>query len=178
MVFLILMGIIVLGNGFKAPPKTLLANKRPIIDIVDDEGKVVEPNLSKNADDTLFLNGILASGVALSFNLRGGAAFKGTPHLDWRIYGEKGEIRITSPSCFLEFETPNTKVEVYDFASDSVEEILIPVDELTELGVAQSNIGRLYRDFAGDEETVCTFEQALKIHELVDHIYKDNGIKV
>lgn len=173
-----LMRIIVLGNGFNPPPKTLLANKRRVIDIVNDEGKVVEPNLSKNADDTIFLNGFLASGVALSFSLRGGAAFKGTPDLDWRIYGEKGEIRITSPSCFLEFETPGTKVEVYDFASDYVEEIPIPVDELTELGVAQSNIGRLYRDFAGDEETVCTFEQALEMHELVDHIYKDNGINV
>lgn len=38
--------------------------------------------------------------------LRGGKPFKDTPGLEWRIYGETGEIRVTAGGHYFKSGTP------------------------------------------------------------------------
>lgn len=51
----------VLGYGFEPAPKTLLAIRRKTVKLLDADGKVLEENHPKTADDTIFLNGFLSS---------------------------------------------------------------------------------------------------------------------
>lgn len=168
-----------LGYGFKSP-HGLLENRRTHINLVDAEGKVVKENVPKTADDTIFVTGTLSTGIPLSMTLRGGKPFKGTPGLDWRIYGETGEIRVTASGPFLQIGYPDMKIELHTFENDSLEEVKISTDELDDAGgdafggLAAKNVGRLYRGLAKGEVN-CTFEDAVERHEFLEELYKQNG---
>ncbi|KUJ11056.1 oxidoreductase [Mollisia scopiformis] len=167
----------VLGYGFESPPKTLLANTRPIVKLVDGE-KVVDEKFSKDSDDTIFLAGTLSSGIPLSMTLRGGTPFKGTPGLDWRIYGETGEIRITSSGPFLNIGYPDMKIQIHDFEKDTVEDIPLEQDEFDEggkYGLPARNVARVYKAL-GEGKNNCSFEDAVERHALLDGMYRENGI--
>ena len=136
----------VLGYGFEKAPHALLENRMTHIKLIDAAGKVVQEGYPKTADDTIFVSGKLKNGIPLSLTMRAGEPFKGTPGLDWRIYGEAGEIRVTSSRPFFQVGYEDMKIEVHDFASDGVEEVKIPRDEFDKLvGFAPRNVGRLYR---------------------------------
>jgi predicted dehydrogenase len=171
--YLLLVNV-VLGYGFESPPKTLLANQRPFIQLLSDDGKVLEDKHPKNSDDTIFLIGTLSTGIPLSFSLRGGKAFKGTPGLEWRIYGERGEIKITASGPFLQIGYPDMKIEVHDFEKDTVEEVTIPTDELDGFGIPARNVARVYKGFV-EGKINCTFEDAVERHRLIDEMYTENG---
>lgn len=96
----------VLGYGFESPPQTLLANRRTTQVLLGANGEVLDPKRAKTADDTIFLHGVLNGGVPLSMSMRGGEPFKGEPGLDWRIYGDEGEIRVTAGGVFLQIGYP------------------------------------------------------------------------
>lgn len=169
--------MIALGYGFQSPPKTLVANQRKYIQITDSEGKVLEEKHAKTSDDTIFLNGTLSSGIPLSMTLRGGKPFKDTPGLEWRIYGETGEIRVTASGPFLNIGYPDTKIQIHDFEKDTVEEVQVDKDEFDEgFGIPARNVGRLYKALA-DGKINCSFEDAVERHALLDAMYKENGIR-
>ncbi|TVY83710.1 Galactose/lactose metabolism regulatory protein GAL80 [Lachnellula suecica] len=170
----------VLGYGFQSS-NGLLENRRQKIDLVDGEGKVVERGVPKTSDDTIFVQGTLSSGIPFSLNLRGGAPFKGTPGLDWRIYGETGEIRVTASGPFLQVGYPDMKIELHNFAKDTAEEIEVARDELDIEapeaafgGYAARNVGRVYRGLAKGEIN-CSFEDAVERHEFLEELCKQNG---
>ena len=168
------MSDVVLGYGFESPPKTLLANRRPFVQLLGDDGNVLEDKHPKTADDTIFLIGTLSSGIPLSFTLRGGKAFKGTPGLEWRIYGEKGEIKVTASGPFLQIGYPDMKIEVHDVEKDVVEEIKIPEDEFDKFGIPARNVARVYRGIEQGRSN-CSFEDAVERHRLIDEMYRENG---
>ncbi len=85
--------------------------------------KLIDPAFPNEVVDTVFLNGILKSGIPLSVSLRCGKPFKGQPGLDWRIYGEKGEIRITGGGPCIGAGDPDLKVEIHDFDKSEVEKV-------------------------------------------------------
>jgi predicted dehydrogenase len=169
----------VLGYGWK-DPHGLLQSQRTHINLVDGEGNVVKENVPKTADDTIFVTGTLSTGVPVSMTLRGGKPFKGAPGLDWRIYGETGEIRLTAAGTFLQIGYPDMKIELHAFESDSVVEVEIPKDEFdaadggTFGGFAARNVGRLYKGLANGEVN-CSFEDAVERHEFLEELYKQNG---
>ena len=170
----------VLGYGF-VEPKGLLERRRTHVKLVDGEGKVLKDGVEKTADDTIFVTGKLKNGIPVSMTLRGGKPFKGTPGLDWRIYGEKGEIRVTASGPFLQIGYPDMNIQVHDFESDRLEEVEIPRDDLDEGegkdafgGLAAKNVGRLYRGLAMGEVN-CSFEDAVERHEFLEELYKQNG---
>ena len=169
----------VLGYGFKSP-HGLLEGRRKYVSLVDAEGKVVKENVPKTADDTIFIVGTLSSGVPLSMTLRGGKPFKGTLGLDWRMYGETGEIRVTASGPFLQVGYADMKVEVHTFEGDKLEEVEIPTDELDVEGgdqfggLAARNVGRLYRGLTKGDVN-CSFEDAVDRHEFLEELYKQNG---
>ena len=157
--------VIVLGYGFEGKPKTLLANRRKFQKLFDGNGKVVEEKHAKTADDTIFLHGTLSTGIPLSFSLRGGKPFPGEPGMNWTIYGEKGTIRITSPSPFLQIGYDGMKIQVQDGEGDKAEDIEIPGDEFDGYKHPARNVGRVYKHFA--EGTInCSIEDAVERHEV------------
>lgn len=95
----------VLGYGFEST-KSLLANRRKTQVLLGKDGEAIDEKRAKTADDTIFLHGVLNTGVPLSVSFRGGAPFAGEPGLDWRIYGDEGEIRITAAGVFLQIGFP------------------------------------------------------------------------
>lgn len=166
-----------LGYGFESPPKTLLAARRKFTKLIDVSGKVVDEKYPITADDTIFLNGTLTSGIPLSFALRGGKPFKGTPGLDWRIYGEKGEIRITAGGPFLQVGYPDMKIQVFNFEEDKVEDVEVEKDEFDgAFGLPVGNVARIYRGLVKGENN-CSFEDAVERHALIDGMYRENGIQ-
>ncbi|PSS25234.1 hypothetical protein M430DRAFT_133496 [Amorphotheca resinae ATCC 22711] len=164
----------VLGYGFEKH-NSIIANRRPFVKLLNSEGKVVDEKHPKTADDTIFFSGIIkGSGVPFSFSLRGGTPFKNTPGLEWRIYGSKAEIRVTAPNPFLQIGLPDTKVEIHDFAKDTVEEVPFPKDEFEDFAVPARNVSRVYQKFAKGE-IICSFEEAVQRHEFIEELYKENG---
>jgi predicted dehydrogenase len=169
----------VLGYGFVNWPHGTLKNRRTRINLVDADGKIIKENVPKTADDTIFVVGTLSTGVPLSMTLRGGMPFKGTPGLDWRIYGETGELRVTASGPFLQIGYPDTKVEVHNFEHDKLEEVEIPRDDLDVEGgdayggFAARNVGRLYRELAKGQVN-CSFEDAVERHEFLETLYFEN----
>jgi predicted dehydrogenase len=126
-------------------------------------------------------HGFFESGAAFSFSLRGGPPFKDTPGLEWRIYGEDGEIRLAAPGGLIQIGYPDIKISVHDFANgkNEVTEVELDVDHLDRLVVPTRNVGRVYEAIAagetGEADVVCTFENAVERHRYVEEIYRQNS---
>lgn len=178
-----------LGYGFKSP-HALLQTRRETCTLMNDDGSVAEKDIPKTADDTMFITGTLSTGIPVSFNLLGGDPFPGTNGLEWFIYGEVGTIRLTAPGPFLQIGYSDMKIELHDFATNSVKEIAIPQDEFDHnapkpgsvefpynpdmADFASLNMGRLYK-FLATGASNCSFEDAVERHEFLEELYKQNG---
>jgi len=148
---------------------SVLGNQRPVVDLIDDNGKIVESGVKKDAPDHIMVQGILVSGGIMSITMRGGKRIPGSPGFVWRIYGEKGEILITGDGPTFQTGT----LKVYDNEKDIVEEIELPTDSKEDLPLSGRNVARLYDAFAGGGEYP-TFEDALERHRLIDKIDKSS----
>ena len=121
----------------------------------------------------------------LSFTLRGGLAFPGTPAFNWRIYGEKGEIEVIGEGIFYNVGVKST-VRLHNAETGDVEEIDIAENEKQfneGLGLPAQNIGRVYEGYvelkgvksAGDsgyKERLVTFEDAYQRHVFIDEGFR------
>ncbi|OJJ78040.1 hypothetical protein ASPBRDRAFT_191301 [Aspergillus brasiliensis CBS 101740] len=154
--------------------QSVLSNQRPVIDLVGENGSIVEWGVKKTTPDHIMIHGRLESGAVLSVSMRGGMPFKGLPGLEWSIYGEKGEIRVTGPNAFVEiFGT--TKIELHDFTTDQVEQIELMKGTFAEMEPISRNLARVYEAIAvGDKRVLCNFEQAVRRHGFVEEVYKQN----
>jgi len=122
------------------------------------------------------VHGIANNDAPVSVNLRGGKAFKDTPGQDWRIYGEKGEIRLTASGPLLQIGYPDIKIAVHDFASNEVEEVEIGKDPYDGFALPVRNVARVYEAIAqGDSSLLCSFGDAVERHRLIDTLYKANN---
>ena len=162
----------VLGYGFISH-HSLLANCRPELKYLNLEGDSIG-TYTKDTEDTMFLIGTLSTGVRISFSHRGGSPFKGAPGLDWHIYGQTGEIHVTADGPYLPVGEKNMKIQVQNFEKGTVEEVLIPKDELDDLGIVTSNVGRAYNALKRGELN-CSFEDAVERHEFIAELYRENG---
>jgi predicted dehydrogenase len=164
----------VLGYGFQAAPKTLLANRRKFQKILDSDGKVIEEKHLKTSDDTIFLHGTLSSGIPLSYSLRGGKSFPGVPGMDWTIHGEKGTIRITSPMPFVQIGYDGMKIEVQDGEGEKFEVVQVDGDEFAAFKYPARNVARVYEALK-NRKINCSFEDAVERHALIEGMYRENG---
>lgn len=157
----------------------ILANRRPVIQLLNKDGSIAVKDYPKTTDDTVLVHGIANNDAPVSINLRGGKAFKDTPGQDWRIYGEKGEIRLTASGPFLQIGYPNIKIAVHDFVSNEVEEIEIGKDLFDNFALPVRNVARVYEAIAnGDSSLLCSFEDAVERHRLIDMLYKANSARL
>lgn len=163
-----------LGSTFE-PTKSnaLLTVRRPLIKLTKADGTVISDHHPQTAEDTIFINGMLASSVPVQYTLRGGAPFKGAPALDWRILGTKGELRVTASGVFLQIGYPDQKIEFFDAAADHVTEVPIKADEWDKLPIPARNVARVYEGIAGDAEAkkhLCDFDDAIERHRFLDSL--------
>ena len=147
----------------------------------DDEPVKIIGSVERTSYDQILLQGHLENGALFSFHMRGGMPFPGTPALDWRIYGEKGEIRVTTPSANLHFGGPGHTIQCHDHESGTVEDVALPQDEFDEreLPWPARAPARIYEAFAASKDkqaesipAYATWEDAVQRHRLVEEMYE------
>ncbi|KAK3052924.1 transcription regulator gal80 [Extremus antarcticus] len=164
-------------------PKTLLRDRPHTYTpkTPSDEPVKIIGEVERTSHDQIMLQGHLENGAVFSIHLRGGMPFPGTPGNEWRAYGEKGEVRVTTPSANLHFGGPGHVVQVHDHESKEVEEVALPRDvfDEEELPWAARGPARVYEAFAeslsGGErrgEIFATWEDAVERHRLVEEMYE------
>ena len=107
-------------------------------------------NDKRDTPDQIMVHGHLQGGAVLSVRQRGGPSFKAEPGLRWSIYGEKGEIEITSAGCFLQIGYNDMKIKLHDHQVDTVQTIDWAVDgsdEFESLPLSARNVARLYEAY-------------------------------
>ncbi|EIM82907.1 NAD-P-binding protein [Stereum hirsutum FP-91666 SS1] len=151
---------------------SVVLNGHPVVDIIARDGSIVEKGRKKTVPDQVMFHAKTSNGAIFSLYSRGGKPFPGTPALEWRIHGETGEIRITSPTTFLNVGHPESKIELHDQKTGQVEVVEPLKDELDHLPLPARNIGRMYELFAKGEEGIQDFEHAAKKHRFLAELFR------
>lgn len=151
----------------------LLNLSYPETNVTSATGEPTGKTSTRTSHDQLLLHGTLASGAVLSYHLRGGPAFSGSPSAGafWRIYGTEGEIQLTGPDSYLQIAEENVKIEVSVHGSKETETVEGGEDEWSKMMIYGRNVARLYDAFADGGEGVLTWEEAVKRHRFVEGIY-------
>ncbi|KAJ5454927.1 hypothetical protein N7530_012696 [Penicillium desertorum] len=150
--------------------------RRPTIDIVDSSlgknDKVIVKGARNTVPDQILIHGtVKPSNAVVTLNLHGGKGCPGVPRVNWRIEGEKGWLRLTSPVFFINIGSPELKLEIFNAEDCKVQEVALGPDEWDELPLPARNIARLYEAYRKDE-WYPDFEWALKRHELVNEMWR------
>jgi predicted dehydrogenase len=157
----------------------LLATRWPTTKLLHADGSF-DRMIERETPDHIMLQGTLAeSGASVSFALRGGKIFKDSKALTWRIFGTKGEIRVTSLNPLLGSPTGTVELELYDHQKEDVEivEVFFP-ESVKDIAPLAKDIGLLYEAFvAGDVDGMATFEDAVKLHQIIDDMEKSSEQK-
>lgn len=135
---------------------------------ITDTGETKE----KTAPDQVLVQGTMASGAALSIHYRGGAN-RGT-NLLWEINGTEGDIQVTGDlghAQMIQLTVKGAKGEEKELQPLMPEQAVY--QGLPEFPGAR-NISRLYSrlydDITTGSQTAPSFEDAVKLHEVVDAI--------
>ena len=153
--------------------KSTLQIRRPEVDIRDGDG-IIRETVTSDVPDLIYVSGalpgspIISDGAILAIRYRRGDPFKGEPGLVWTIEGEKGEIRLVSPSgpAIQALSEPGT-IEIHNFDTDEVETVEWKWHDWQEgLPIPARNIGALYEAFA-DGRKYPTFQDAVERHEQI-----------
>lgn len=134
--------------------------------------------IKRETPDHVMLQGTLKNnGAPISMTARSGKGFKDSPNLVWRIFGTKGEIRLTS-AAMLTLALGGEKIEVFDHEKDTVEVVNVEYAEaVKDLSPFAKDIGMLYEGFVkgwGVEEGFVDFEQAVGMHTIIDCMEKSS----
>ncbi|KAJ4378124.1 hypothetical protein N0V83_000957 [Neocucurbitaria cava] len=127
--------------------------------------------MKRETPDHIMMHGTLLNNSApISIEVRNGEAFKDTPNLTWRIFGTKGEIRLTANMAMN--LSLGGKLELFDREKDVVEVIDVEwADAVKDLPPFSKNIGMLYELFATGgtpEQGAVSFEEAVGMQRIID----------
>ncbi|KAH7338545.1 NAD-P-binding protein [Pyrenochaeta sp. MPI-SDFR-AT-0127] len=155
----------------------LLATRWPETKLLHSDGSF-DKLVKRETPDHVMMQGTVSNNSApISIAFRNGKPFKDTPPLTWRIFGTKGEIRVTA-NANIGLALGGEKIELYDHEKDTVEAIdVLYADKLKHLPAFAKNIGKLYELFiAGGplEQGFVDFEQAVGMHKIIDTLEKSN----
>jgi predicted dehydrogenase len=155
---------------------SVLAIQRPTVDLIDKDGSIVKKDVRVTSHDHVMVHGRLDSGAIFSINVRGGEPFKGEAGVDWRIYGEKGEIWVKALNMHLQI-FGGSSIHLHDFEEEDVKAIELLDEDFSDMYPIHRNVARLYEAVAAKDATAfCTFEQAVERHRFIRALYKQNGI--
>jgi predicted dehydrogenase len=153
---------------------SLLSNRHETKDIINpaENNKVITKDAPNTVPDQIMVHGTLTpSGAPITIHYRGGKPFPGTPGIEWRIQGDKGEIHLTSASWSLNVGPPDTKIELFDAEAGEVEVIVPERDRWDELPVPAQNIARMYEAFRKGE-WFPNFEWAVRRHAMIEEMWR------
>jgi predicted dehydrogenase len=148
------------------------------------ETKLLKADLSfdriikRETPDHIMLQGIIANNNApITIAVRSGKGFKDTPNLTWRIFGTKGEIRLTSMAS-LNLGIGGDMVELYDHDKDAIEVVDVQYpDVVKDLSPFAKHVGLMYELFAKGgsvNEGFVAFEQAVGMHQVLNRMEKSS----
>ena len=148
-----------------------LTIQRPEVNIRGNDGTVVE-TVTSDVPDHILIIGELSSGAPLSFSLRRGQPFKGSPGFVWNIHGELGEIRVTASSPTFPVFGTDACIEVHDFGRDDLEDV--PWEwNATTLPMPARCVGRLYDQFSlGTKGQYPDFDVATRRHRQIEALFE------
>ena len=163
---------------------TVLKNKRPTIALLDSSLNVIEPAAPNTTPEQILVHGELQGDVPFTFQARGGPPFKDTPTFDWRIYCQRGEIRVFGDQQL--WMAGGIKVQAFDFVTQKVKDVDLDAfskenekdDVAVRFGLEApaDNVARLYEAFAtGETDKYLDFKQSLKWAEFIQDAYTANG---
>lgn len=110
----------------------------------------------------------------MAATFQGGKPVKDAPGLEWNILGEKGELRIKGPNAHIQM-FGSTSIELHDFEMDMIEKIELRQGGFDDMSPITRNMARIYEAIAaGDKIVLCDFEGAVKRHEFIEEVYKQN----
>lgn len=162
-----------LGELKSGSYKPMLANLRPKMHIMQEDGSLSTEVYDKTTPDQIMLQGILdrKPPAVFSLHLRAGSKFKDAPGSTWKIYGEKAELVVEFASAGPQVGAASS-MKLCDFEKGEVETIVVDEggERWTSLPTPGQNIGRLYEAYATGGEHG-DFELALKRHKLIDEFY-------
>ena len=186
----------VLGYEWSKTSSVLVTGRKETV-LVGKTGEVIDEHFPVGAPDAVFFQGLLKGDgesvgreVPINMSIRGGQVFKDTDGMEWRIYGEKGEIRVTAAGPFLQVGYEGMSVKVYDFQADQVEEVKWDESPFEGLEMKVRNVAKVYEaiwrvleEAKGKavteeqlkKERLCSFEDAMDRHKLLDGMLKENG---
>lgn len=127
--------------------------QRPKQTIVNTETGAHRPTASDVPDlvsvqGTLQTSSYVAEGASLLVSFRSGPSFPGTTPFVWTIYGEKGNLRMSSErGPFIQSESGGfpMPIEVHDFATDQVKQVPWAWEDWQEqLSTRGRDIAKLY----------------------------------
>jgi predicted dehydrogenase len=127
-------------------------------------------SVPRTTPDLIMLQGKLASGAFISYYLRGGAPVPDTPGLVWSVYGEKGEIRLTTNGSNLHIGAPSDAIVVHDQHTNTVESVPLDTDKWDELPFPARNVARVYEAFAEDKGGYGTWDDSIERHKFVEEV--------
>ncbi|KAK3072005.1 hypothetical protein LTR53_007593 [Teratosphaeriaceae sp. CCFEE 6253] len=138
--------------------------QRPIFTVTASDGTTREAH--SDVPDLVSVHGTLATsphvaeGASLLLTFRAGPAFPDTPGFTWTLNGERGEIRVTSPSGgYTQSEVDKTSeivIEVHDYATDIVRGVKWEWEPEWQASLFHRgrNLGRLYDLYAEGDEAI------------------------
>ncbi|KAK8051421.1 NAD(P)-binding protein [Apiospora rasikravindrae] len=156
---------------------------RPDVMIKDPASGEILDTVKSNVPDLVHVTGVLpesdhvSNGATLSIRYRRGQPFKGDPPMVWTINGEKGEVRFTAhggPTVNVTSKENAPVVEVHNFETDDVEQIVYDHGPRLDIELPARNVGSVYEVFATrDESQYATFDHAVKRHSQLDKMLLD-----
>ncbi|KAH8124566.1 hypothetical protein FP744_10006351 [Trichoderma asperellum] len=167
--------------GDFATVKASFLTQYPTVKLLDTKtGQIVDPAYPRKAPDHMFVQGVLNNGAIASVNYRRNPQLVGKP-TRWVITGTEGEIEFTVDGPMLQMGSHPREIRIKTAKEENGARV-VAWGEGTPAhveGVAfpGQNTAYLFEDFAVSKEGAPDFEDALRLHKLLDRILKDANPK-
>ncbi|KAM0246713.1 hypothetical protein ACHAQJ_010111 [Trichoderma viride] len=139
-------------------------------------GEVTDPARKRTAPDHMFLNGKLDNGAIASIAFRKVTKTVDGKGLRWLISGTKAELEITIDGPNFQMDVATKQLRLIQVSDGQTQDIdfsddqeLSYVKDVPRMG---ANTSRLSERFVVAPTEVANFEDALKLHQLLDKIAK------
>lgn len=134
--------------------------------------------LTRETPDHIMMYGTAGLNDApVSVYVRAGHGFKGSPNLTWRVFGTKGEIRLTAMG-HVGINMGGEKLELYDHEKDAVEEVDVVFEkEIQDLPPMSRQTVTMYKLFAEKgtfDQGLVNFEDAMQMQKVVAAMEKSS----
>lgn len=139
-------------------------------------GEVTDPARKRTAPDHMFLHGKLESGAIASIAFRKGTKTVDGKGLRWLISGTKGELEITIDGPNFQMDVAKKHLRLVQNLDGQTQYIDFSdpqeLDYVKGIPPMERNTSRLFEKLVAAPTEVANFEDALKLHQLLDKIAK------